>query len=40
MIYVASNLYGRLDKYEKLVKKINLKDNDILYILGNHVPWL
>ena len=39
MIYVASNLYGRLDKYEKLVKKINLKDNDILYILGNIVDF-
>ena len=25
MTYVASNLYGRLDKYEKLIKKINLK---------------
>ena len=39
MTYVASNLYGRLDKYEKLIKKINLKDNDTLYILGNIVDF-
>lgn len=39
MTYVVSNLYGRLDKYEKLIKKINLKDSDILYILGNIVDF-
>ena len=37
MTYVVSNLYGRLDKYEKLIKKINLKESDTLYILGNIV---
>ena len=26
MTFVASNLYGRMDKFEKLIKKINLKD--------------
>ncbi len=39
MTFVASNLYGRLDKFEKLIKKINLKDSDILYILGNIVDF-
>jgi serine/threonine protein phosphatase 1 len=39
MTYVVSNLYGRFDKYEKLIKKINLKENDILYILGNIVDF-
>lgn len=39
MTYVVSNLYGRLDKFEKLVKKINLKDSDLLYVLGNIVDY-
>lgn len=39
MTYVVSNLYGRLDKYEKLIKKINLKERDVLYILGNIVDY-
>ena len=39
MTFVASNLYGRLDKFEKLVKKINLKESDVLYILGNIVDF-
>ena len=39
MTFVVSNLYGRLDKFEKLIKKINLKDSDTLYILGNIVDY-
>lgn len=39
MTFVVSNLYGRLDKFEKLIKKINLKDSDVLYILGNIVDF-
>ena len=39
MTYVVANLYGRLDKYEKLIKKINLKESDVLYILGNIVDF-
>ena len=39
MTYVVSNLYGRFDKYEKLIKKINFKESDVLYILGNVVDF-
>ena len=39
MTFVVSNLYGRLDKFEKLIKKINFKDSDTLYILGNIVDY-
>lgn len=39
MTYVAANLYGRMDKYEKLIKKIGLKESDSLYILGNIVDY-
>lgn len=39
MTFVVSNLYGRLDKFEKLIKKINLKDSDTLYVLGNIVDF-
>lgn len=39
MTFVVSNLYGRLDKFEKLIKKINLKDSDVLYVLGNIVDY-
>ena len=39
MTFVVSNLYGRLDKFEKLIRKINLKDSDVLYILGNIVDF-
>ena len=39
MTFVVSNLYGRLDKFERLVNKINLKDSDVLYVLGNIVDF-
>lgn len=39
MTYVVSNLYGRHDKFEKILKKISLKDRDVLYILGNIVDY-
>lgn len=35
MIYVAADIHGRYDKYEKLLKEINLKPKDTLYILGD-----
>ena len=39
MTFVVSNLYGRFDKFEKLINKINLKESDTLYILGNIVDY-
>ena len=39
MTFVVSNLYGRLDKFNKLIKKINLKETDTLYVLGNIVDY-
>lgn len=39
MTFVISNLYGRLDKFEKLINKINLKESDTLYVLGNIVDY-
>ncbi len=39
MTFVVSNLYGRLDKFEKLIKKISFKDSDTMYILGNIVDF-
>ena len=39
MTFVVSNLYGRFDKFEKLISKINLKESDTLYVLGNIVDF-
>ncbi len=39
MTFVVSNLYGRFDKFENLIKKINLKESDTLYVLGNIVDY-
>lgn len=39
MTYVVSNLYGRFDKFEKLLGKINFKDRDVMYVLGNIVDF-
>lgn len=35
MIYVMSDIHGRLDRFEKMLKLINLNDEDELYILGD-----
>lgn len=35
MIYVMSDLHGCYDKYQKMLEKINLRDTDLLYILGD-----
>lgn len=35
MIYVLSDIHGRLDRFEKMLKKIDLQDSDTLYILGD-----
>ena len=39
MTFVVANLYARLDKLEKLIKNINLKESDTLYVLGNIVDY-
>ena len=35
MIYVMSDLHGRYDKYTEMLKKINFRETDTLYILGD-----
>lgn len=37
MIYVVSDIHGCYDEYMELLKKINLKDSDTLYVLGDVV---
>ena len=37
MKYVMSDIHGCYDKYEKMIRKINLKEEDKLYILGDVV---
>lgn len=37
MIYVMSDIHGCYDKYQKMLKKINLSKADTLYILGDVV---
>ena len=37
MIYVTSDIHGRLDLFEKMLEKINFNDNDKLFVLGDMV---
>ena len=37
MIYVVSDIHGRLDRLKRLVEVINLKISDTLYILGDMI---
>lgn len=37
MIYVTSDIHGRLDRLKKLIQKIDLKEDDKLYIIGDLV---
>ena len=37
MIYVTSDIHGRLDRLKKLIKVINLSSGDKLYIIGDLV---
>lgn len=37
MIYVTSDIHGRLDRLKKLIEKINLSKEDTLYIIGDLV---
>ena len=35
MIYVMSDIHGMFDKYQEMMRKIDLKENDTLYVLGD-----
>ena len=35
MIYVASDVHGLYDRYDKLLETINLREEDTLYLLGD-----
>lgn len=37
MIYVTAALHGYYDRYEALLKKLDLKDDDMLFVLGDIV---
>ena len=39
MTYVMSNLHGCYQKYKEMLAKINFKDSDILYVLGDIVDY-
>lgn len=35
MIYVISDVFGRIDAFHNILRQIDLKDDDTLYVLGN-----
>lgn len=37
MIYVTSDIHGCYDQYLRLLQRLDLKEDDRLYILGNLV---
>lgn len=39
MTYVVSNLFGRLERFNKLLNKISFGESDIMYVLGNIVDF-
>lgn len=39
MTYAVSNLFGRFDKFTKLIEKIKFTDDDYMYILGDIVDY-
>ena len=39
MVYVVSNLHGNYTKFKQLIKAINFKDTDIMYVLGDIVDY-
>ena len=39
MTYVVSNLHGNYTKFKELLKTINFKDTDIMYVLGDVVDY-
>ena len=39
MTYVVSDIHGNYEKFKSLLKVINLKDSDVLYVLGDVVDY-
>ena len=39
MTYVVSNLHGNYTKFKALLKTINFKDTDVMYVLGDIVDY-
>ena len=39
MTYVVSDLHGSFDKFQKLLKTIKLKDDDVMYVVGDIVDY-
>lgn len=39
MIYVISNIHGELGKFKEMLEKIELSEDDILYVLGDVVDF-
>ena len=39
MTYVVSDLHGCFDKFNKLLKEISFKEDDIMYVLGDIVDY-
>lgn len=39
MTYVVSDIHGNYEKFKALLREINLKDSDVLYILGDVVDY-
>ena len=37
MIYIMSDIHGRKDRFDDVLKQIKLNENDTLYILGDVV---
>ena len=37
MIYLMSDVHGRIDLFKQMLKKINLKKGDKLYVLGDSI---
>ncbi len=35
MVYIMSDIHGRKDRFDDVLKQIQLAKNDTLYILGN-----
>ena len=37
MVYIMSDIHGRKDRFDDVLKQIKLNENDTLYILGDVV---